>query len=289
MGTISTINLHLTSRCNYSCKFCFAHFAEVKSCLNSREREQLIITICNRPEIKKINFVGGEPTLITELSDLLSLAHSFGKKTSLTTNGSLISPDWVRKNASALNILTLSIDSSSNQTKRLSGRCDRLERVLNNEHYYLLASACKESGVNLKVNTVVSRFNVNERMTDLINRLEPIRWKVFQALTVEGENSEYASGFVIDDAAYHSYIKRNKEGLAPSICMIAEDSRLMRGSYLMVNPEGCFFDNSRGRYTVSQPITNVGYSKARAQVTTDYDKFILRGGLYSLSIRQHQQ
>ena len=282
METISTINLHLTQKCNYRCKFCFAHFTDVRSSLSTDERKQLIIAICNRPEIEKINFVGGEPTLIAELSDLLDLAHTFGKIISLTTNGSLITPDWIQKNASILDILTLSIDSDSELTKKLSGRCDRNGRVMDNMHYYRLAKACKECGIELKVNTVVSRFNADERLTDLINNLEPIRWKVFQALTVKGENSDKSTDFSVCNSAFQSYIKRNREHLNCKTEMIVEDNQLMMGSYLMVNPEGCFFDNTKGYYTISKPINKVGYEVAIKQVSPDFRKFVKRGGQYHI-------
>ena len=282
MRIFPTINLHLTAKCNYSCKFCFAHFNGVKRSLISKDKENLVRIICEQPEIKKINFVGGEPTLIPELKDLLRIAHSFNKTTSLTTNGSLINPEWVQEYSPFLDIISISIDSDNLNTNIASGRCDKHGHSLGPEHHYRISKACHENGITLKVNTVVSRFNVNERITDYVNRLNPKRWKVFQALKVTGENSELSSQYEIDDNEYKSYIQRNRKGLKSSIIMIVEDNELMRGSYLMVNPEGCFFDNTQGHYTVSEPILSLGFNNAIGQVEGDYPKFVLRGGDYSV-------
>lgn len=69
---ISTVNFHLTSKCNYQCKYCFAHFCEVESQLNVDDRKKLVKALCAPKWVDKINFVGGEPTLIgDQLIDLM--------------------------------------------------------------------------------------------------------------------------------------------------------------------------------------------------------------------------
>lgn len=251
--------------------------------MKPKDKEKLIKAICEQPEIKKINFVGGEPTLIPGLDEYLKMAHTLNKTTSVTTNGSLITPEWIQKYSSVLDILAISIDSDDHSTNIASGRCDKNGQTINQEHYCRISKACHESGIILKVNTVVSSFNVNEKMTALVNRLSPERWKVFQALRVKGENSDISAQYEISNREYNSYIERNREGLKPSISMIAEGNELMRGSYLMVNPEGCFFDNVKGGYTVSEPILKVGFKKAISQVSADYNLFVLRGGAYLIN------
>lgn len=47
---------------------------------------------------------------------------------------------------------------------------------------------CKEYGVLFKINTVVNRHNVNDDMSKEIKELAPIRWKVFQCLSIYAEN-----------------------------------------------------------------------------------------------------
>lgn len=40
-----------------------------------------------------------------------------------------------------------------------------------------------------RINSVILADNVDEDMTEAIKRLQPIRWKVFQCLLIEGENA----------------------------------------------------------------------------------------------------
>ena len=47
---------------------------------------------------------------------------------------------------------------------------------------------CKEYNILFKINTVVNQYNVNDDMSQEIKELSPIRWKVFQCLSIYAEN-----------------------------------------------------------------------------------------------------
>ena len=47
---------------------------------------------------------------------------------------------------------------------------------------------CKDYNVLFKINTVVNKHNVKDDMSDEIRELSPIRWKVFQCLSIYAEN-----------------------------------------------------------------------------------------------------
>ena len=64
------------------------------------------------------------------------------------------------------------------------------------------------------------------------------------------------------------------------IVVVPEDNDMMRGSYVMVDPAGRFFDNVRGRHTYSKPILEVGVEAALKGVVGNPDLFLRRGGLY---------
>ncbi len=55
----------------------------------------------------------------------------------------------------------------------------------------------------------------------------------------------------------------------------------MTSTYVMIDPAGRFFDNSKGRLTYSPPILEVGIKSALENVNTDYDKFVNRQGIYN--------
>lgn len=280
---ITTVNYHLVKGCNYGCKFCFANFNDVEKMVPFKEQKKMLEIIAAQKYVKKINFVGGEPTLLgRRLVDLVKYASKLGLKTSVTTNGSLIDERWVREISRYLNILTISIDSATDEINRLSGRCSKSGKLPTLVHYEELAAACHKYGVNLKINTVVSKFNKDENLALFINKLNPMRWKIFQALCVEGENDATFGQCEVSDAEYAAYCSRQLDSVANKSIVVVETNDLMRGSYLMINPEGCFFDNSKGSYTTSQKIAEVGFEKALSQINYSVEKFVARNGEYEV-------
>ena len=96
-----------------------------------------------------------------------------------------------------------------------------------------------------------------------------------------GQNDGRVEPLLIPRADFQRFLARHAdlvhEGLAP----VAEDNDAMRGSYLMIDPEGRFFDNAEGRHRYSAPVLEVGVEAALAQVGVSHAKFMGRGGRYA--------
>lgn len=56
------------------------------------------------------------------------------------------------------------------------------------ETFVKLSQLCRKNNVKFKVNTVVCRYNIDEDINAMIEKVAPFRWKCFQVLVVEGEN-----------------------------------------------------------------------------------------------------
>ena len=67
---------------------------------------------------------------------------------------------------------------------------------------------------------------------------------------------------------------------ASGIVVVPEGNDLMRGSYVMVDPAGRFFDNVQGEHNYSRPILDVGVEEALQDVVIDRRLFLQRGGSY---------
>ena len=63
--------------------------------------------------------------------------------------------------------------------------------------------------------------------------------------------------------------------------IVPETNAQVRGSYVMVDPAGRFFDNAEGRHRYGLPILEVGVPAAIAQMSFNEERFLERGGLYS--------
>lgn len=280
-----TANFHFIKGCNYRCRYCYATFCDstgagARNILPDDELFTLTRLLARR--FAKITFVGGEPTLYRRLPELLAAAKSEGAKTNLVTNGSRITSAWLASNASNLDFLTLSIDSDNPATLSALGRAVPHKDPLAPDHHLALSETAKDNAIVVKVNTVVTRLNQTENLAPFICRLAPARWKLLQAAPVVGQNDASIADLTPDRVDFDRYVDRAAAVLvapgAPTIRLVPEPIETIRGSYVMVDPQGRFFDSTSGTHHYSQPILTAGIETAFGEVSFDAVKFLARGG-----------
>lgn len=132
-------------------------------------------------------------------------------------------------------------------------------------------------GYKLKINTVVNSYNKHEDLNRFIEWANPDRWKVFQALRVEGQNDSAFNEMRVSDSEFDSYIDRHAHQKA----IVPENNEAMTGSYLLIDPIGRLFEDSKGTHTYSDSIINNDFDKCISQINIDRDMFIKRGGIYN--------
>ncbi len=285
---VTTVNYHLWKPCNMSCGFCFATFTDLPPLKSDRNLSKddairLVDSLCEYG-FHKVNFAGGEPTLCPWLPDLIRRAKSYGVLTSVVTNGSRITDDqrdWLAGCQDHLDIIALSIDSVNAGAQRKIGRFVKGKSPMTATDYRRIADKIKRLGIRLKVNTVVNSANHGEDLRGFILSLAPERWKIFQALPVQEQNDARISDFTVTNEQFDEYVDRNDAVARRGIRVVREDNRLMTGSYIMVDPLGRFFDNTKGRHTYSKPILAVGVAEALQNVTIYPERFDERGGRYN--------
>ena len=279
-----SVNFHLWKPCNMKCRFCFATFQDVgqdvlpKGHLQ-REGCLAVVEALASAGFDKINFAGGEPTLCPWLPDLIRRAKEVALTTSIVTNGSRITPEWLDCVGNSLDWAALSIDTVDPEKLEASGRTTR-DGPLTEDDYLGVIDLLKERRIRLKINTVVSRSNCEEDLTDFIARVLPERWKLLQVLPVSGQNDGLVDDQLVTPEEFAAYVARNRRVEDLGVAMVPEDNGLMTGSYVMVDPAGRFFDNTTGTHEYSRPIIEVGIDAALREVSVDPDKFRLRDGLY---------
>ena len=281
---IPSVNYHLWRPCNMRCGFCFATFQDIDPHILpkghiGREDCLKVVESLALAGFRKINFAGGEPTLCPWLPDLLSRAKELGMTTSVVTNGSRITEEWISGLDGSLDWAAVSIDSVNPETLSRIGRTVR-SGPMSADDYLRVIDVLKRHGVRIKVNTVVTRFNLREDLTDFVLTALPERWKIFQVLPVVGQNDPKVGEFEITNDEFDHYVRMSRRVEAHGIRVVPESNDLMTGSYVMVDPAGRFFDNTAGRYTYSSPITEVGVDEALNEVSVSAAKFLSRGGLY---------
>ena len=286
---ISTVNYHVWKPCNMACGFCFATFADIshkvlpKGHLDRQDSSQLV-TLLAEAGFEEINFAGGEPTLCPWLPHLIKQANSLHLVTSMVTNGSRITPEWLDRLHGSLDYATVSVDSLCPATLIKTGRTTP-SGPMGKADYLKAIRDLQEHGISTKINTVLIRENLDEDLTTFIIKAKPDRWKILQVLPVSGQNDLKVDEHLVSNAEFERYIQSARTVVQHGIKLTAENNELTTGSYVMVDPAGRFFDNTAGHHTYSQPILEVGTAAALREISVSADKFIARDGLYNFNHR----
>ena len=213
------------------------------------------------------------------LPELIKLAKGLGLVTSVVTNGSRITGEWLDDIGGRLDWAAVSIDSLDPATLVHTGRATA-SGPMNRQDYLETIRLIRERDIRVKVNTVVTRDNLDEDLTGFIVAADPYRWKLLQVLPVRGQNDQLVSSHVISPEEFDEYVRSARSVEPSGIKVMAESNDLMTGSYAMVDPAGRFFDNTGGKHVYSRPIIEVGADAAFHEVAVDTGEFIARGGLY---------
>jgi radical S-adenosyl methionine domain-containing protein 2 len=277
------VNWHITLWCNLSCRFCYQQTSDRSLPTGPRLSMSLpeafrLLDLLREAGCEKITFAGGEPTLVPELPDLIRHSRARGMRVMLVTNGTGVTESFLGALAGCLDAVKLSIDSPFEETLIALGRSrgHYLERIKAS------ARSCHARGVPVMVNTVVTSLNCVDDLHQLLAEVNPVRWKIFRALWIEGQNTGERDNLAPTDAQFEGFVARHKD--LPY--RIPEDSDAMTDSYVMVDPLGRFHQNSDGKYRYSSPILEVGVAKALSEAGGwSREKFLLRGGSYELGSR----
>lgn len=268
---VETASFHIVKPCNMKCKFCYATFNDmhIQNQLPKYDAFKILDKL-KEAGLQKITFAGGEPLLYKWIYEVIVYSKSIGLTTSIITNGSLLTDELLQKFKGNLDWIGVSIDSLNDETNVKIGRTYK-----NKPNYFELVGKIKMHGFKLKINTVVNRFNEGESMQDFITMANPSRWKVFDTLRVEGQNDSQYNEIATSTFGYFEFLQRHNH---PS--MVCEDNEAMTGSYLLIDPQGRLFENSKGCHTYSSPLQDNDIEKCLSEISINRDMFLKRGGIY---------
>ena len=232
---------------------------------------------------EKINFAGGEPflhpILLGELCRIAS--DELGLAVSIISNGSKITAEWMQMYARYVDVLGVSVDSFDKETNAAIGRGGDAE----NGHVRRMMEVrdhCYKHNVMFKLNTVVNSLNWEENMNAQIAALDPVRWKVFQVLLLEGENAggdddlRDARDLCIERDKFDAFVSRHSGRKQ----LIQEPNDVMQNSYLLLDEELRFLDCSGGGKVPGRSILDVGVDTALMDAGFDSNMFNERGGIF---------
>ena len=232
----------------------------------------------------KINFAGGEPFLHPEMLGMLCRsAHESGSAVTIISNGSMIRKAWMQEYGQYVDMLGVSCDSFVPATNAMIGRGGdannrHIERMLR------VRQMCSDHDIQFKMNTVVNKLNWDEDMNDAVASIDPLRWKVFQVLVLEGENAgggdlRDARPLRVTDEQFKAFCERHSARHAQ--VMKPEPNDEMQNSYLLLDENMCFLNCANGGKVPSESILDVGVLRALSQAGFDHYSFEARGGIFA--------
>lgn len=147
--------------CMFKCKMCYIWTLEDIPILPFEEIKKFIDSAAELTERKiEINFTGGEVLLRNDITDLITIAHSYGIRTSLCTNGYLIDDKMAKRLAdSGLNGMVISLDSLNEETHdTLRGKVGSYNKIMQAlEYLYKFAS----EEFKITIQTLITGYNLN--------------------------------------------------------------------------------------------------------------------------------
>jgi radical S-adenosyl methionine domain-containing protein 2 len=280
------INWHITEACNYKCNYCFAKWGKPNELHRSLEAiEQLLDNLANyfikeNSSLKqklgyenvRLNIAGGEPMMLgSTFSIVLMLAKQKGFKTSVITNGHYLLNSKFDLPDNVLDMVGISFDSQNYDVRCQIGRVDRKGNSLSSDDLKLALKklTSTQQDLKIKINTVVNKLNWQEDFSGLISEIKPYKWKVLHVMPYGDDD------LLISDEQFNHFVHTHSNSSLP---IFAESNFAMTESYLMIDPKGCFYQNtsSGSGYKFSKSINEVGTAQALKQITFNEAVFIAR-------------
>ncbi|KAF8577317.1 hypothetical protein K439DRAFT_1649119 [Ramaria rubella] len=217
--------------------------------------------------MKKLNISGGEPFLKPEF--IGEIFFHFCKEElhlescSIVNNDSKVKEKW--------------LDTYGHFDAEVNiklGRSEKNGTAKHVGHVFQVADWCKQRGIKLKINSVITKLNWEEDMNASIEELDPVRWK---NTGTESGSLRDARDLVITDEQFQAFLERHesKKSLLP------EDNKAMQDSYLLLDKELRFLNCEGGTKRPGRSVLKVGVQEALKDTGFDNSAFLDRGGIFN--------
>jgi len=260
------VNWHITEKCNYHCKFCFAKWNNQDEIWDNFDNAKSILDKLRsiwKPGYR-LNFVGGEPLLYpSKILPVIKYATGLDMDISVQTNGTnleILEP--IIRNISQIGI---SIDSWNNDKNKSIGRCCGTKTLTKNELFAKINLLRNAGGTfKLKINTVVSEWNWDDIVIPQMKELSCNRIKILKQMP-------FGNSKGISQEQFYAFLRNN---YCEALPIYIEDNDLMTESYLMIAPNGKLFQNgNKDNYVYSESLLTTDFSDALEQINFDIEKF----------------
>ena len=232
-------SLHFLDQCNFRCIYCY-----VDKQLRGLSLEQ-IKTIIDKVsdyfsyyQIKgRINIAGGEPLVSNNINAIIDYIYNKGIEISIITNGYYLTKEFIDINKKKLKMIGVSIDSLNEETNKKIKRCTTEGELLNIEKIIKLCEYIKQNNIKLKINTCLSKLNINEDFNPFLEKVKPDRYKVLQMLCEDDDKINVPNRTTDEELEY--FVNKHKK-----FNPVKETQESLIKSYIIIDSEGNLFTNN---------------------------------------------
>ncbi|KAI9566192.1 hypothetical protein HD554DRAFT_2278770 [Boletus coccyginus] len=262
-----SVNWFPNRRCNYECHFCF-HTNTNEFILPLEDAKRGLRMLVDAG-MKKLNISGGEPFLQPRyIGEVFKYCKEelHVESCSVVNNGSKVTEKWLDQYGRYLDVMAISCDSFDTDTNVKQGRAENGTATTHIDNVFKVA-----------------HNNWEEDMNDQIEELAPFRWKVFQVLLLDSENTGAETGslrdarnLIITNEQFQAFLDRH----ASQKCMVPEDNDAMKDSYLNLDEKMRFLNCKDGGKKPGRSLLDVGVQSALQDSGFDESAFNDRGGIF---------
>jgi MoaA/NifB/PqqE/SkfB family radical SAM enzyme len=154
------VDFNITDKCNLRCEHCFAvNFKKIDRPCMKIEDYRRVMKEANRLGAVNFSFQGGEPLLFPRLEELIVASAPYKNIISVTTNGTLLTPERAKKlKKIGVDIFTISLDSlDAGEHDCFRNKEGAFAKTLQG------IQAALDSGTHVTIGTVISHKNIREK------------------------------------------------------------------------------------------------------------------------------